>query len=123
MLPEQGEEFFRNISAVAEELTEKSPREARSRLTIIYVPRRDHHGEQVATITDHQVNFEAVEPARASLATLGQLPEDLFDLIRRLWQTLMGVESMKEMPVQDPKRVCRKAASGKTISLCNSTNR
>ena len=39
---------FENISAVAEELPEKSPREARSRLTIIYVHRRDHHGLSLA---------------------------------------------------------------------------
>jgi len=39
--------------SVAEEFPEKSSREARSRLTIIYVPGRDHHGEQVAAITDH----------------------------------------------------------------------
>src|SRR5262249_45062209 len=44
MLPEQGEGLFRNISAVAEEHPEKSSREALSRLTIIYIPRRDHHG-------------------------------------------------------------------------------
>src|SRR5215813_9299432 len=43
-LPEQGEGLFRNMSAVAEELPEKSSREARSRLTVIYIPRRGHHG-------------------------------------------------------------------------------
>src|SRR5262245_31100118 len=80
MLPKQGAEFFRNISAVAEELHEKSPREARSRLTIIYVPMRDHDSEQIATITDHQVNFEAVEPARAGLAAFGQFWENLVRL-------------------------------------------
>ena len=32
------------------------------------------------TIADHQVDFEAVEPARAGLATLGQFPEDLVRL-------------------------------------------
>lgn len=57
------------------------------------------------------------------LPRLANSRKTLFDLIRKLWQTLIGVESMKEMPLQDPKRVCRKAASGKTISLCNSTNR
>src|SRR5262249_44575957 len=61
---EQGEELFRNISAVAEELPEKSSREAPSRLPIIDVPRRDHRGEQVASITDHQVKFEAGEGSR-----------------------------------------------------------
>ena len=55
-------------------------REALDRLTVIDVTRRDHYSEQIAAITDHQVNFEAVEPARAGLAAFGQFLENLVRL-------------------------------------------
>jgi hypothetical protein len=38
------------------------------------------NGEQVAAITDHQMDFEAIAPARAGLAPFSQFSEDLVRL-------------------------------------------
>ncbi len=52
----------------------------RDRLPVIYVARRDHYGEQLPVVVDHQVDFEAVEPTCAGLATFGQFSKDLVRL-------------------------------------------
>src|SRR5215510_1269574 len=49
-------------------------------LAVIYVAGGDHHREQLPPVVDHQVDFEAGEPAGAGLAPLGQLAEDLVRL-------------------------------------------
>ena len=76
-LPELGEDFFRDVTAIAEEFAPESPRQAWSRLAIIDVAWSDHHCQQLTAVVDHQMNFEAVEPARAGLAAFSQVTKDL----------------------------------------------
>lgn len=60
---------LRDVAFVGEELAKEATDEAGQRGAVVGVAWRETKGQQFAAIVDHQMQFEAVEPAHRGLAT------------------------------------------------------
>ena len=66
-----------DVALVAKEFAEEAARDqAGNWLAVVDVARRQTEGEQFAPVVDHQMEFEAIEPAHRGLAAPGIRPED-----------------------------------------------
>lgn len=77
LLVEKIEQGLRNIAAISEQFAKQSLAQFRNWFAIVHVARGDDRAEQFATVVDDQMYFEAVEPADAGLASLGDSAKDL----------------------------------------------
>lgn len=74
---EQLEQYLRDVAPIPENFAEGPLTQSLNRLAIIHVAGRDDHAEQFASVIDDQMNFEAIEPTNARLATFGDPAKDL----------------------------------------------
>src|SRR5579863_7789540 len=71
LFKEQAHERSGNVAAISDELAAQSFHHLRNGSAIIHIARSQTTSEQIATIIDSQVQFEAIKPAHAALATAG----------------------------------------------------
>ncbi len=69
--------FLGQIAFIAEEFAEQPPDHLRHGLAIIHIARRQDTFQQFAAVVEHEMHFEAEEPARRGLATHRHTLENL----------------------------------------------
>ncbi len=69
---ESFEELMRDIPLVSKALAEESFGQLRHRLAVIDITSGQKEGQDLALVIDHQMEFEAVEPAHRALASSSQ---------------------------------------------------
>jgi hypothetical protein len=122
-LPELSEEGLGEVAPLSHQFTEQPASKCRHGLAVIDVAWSKPDGQQLPAVVNDQRDFEAVEPARAGDPALGYILENLMRVDAQGVTDFQGGESMKERPVQRPKRVVRTAARGNKASASNSTKR
>ena len=98
---------LRQIAFVADEFAPQAFGQLAHRDAVIGVARGETLLEQLPFIVDDEMELEAIEPALLFWLRPACSAKTRCVGMRRLWHTASGVESMKAMPVQRPKRVRR----------------
>lgn len=96
-----------DVALIAKEASKELTDEAWNGLAIVGIARSEAQRQQLASIVDHQMQFEAIEPPHRRLAATRVNSKDAVLRMRAGWQTLSEVESIKLIPEHFPSCVCK----------------